>query len=136
MTEVSKLNGNLRLAVNGTLMRGLELHPNMLGVGAEFIEEAKTAPCYRLWSIGDRHPAMMRVEAGGVSVALEIYEISADGLASVLRKEPAGLCVGKVMLDSGDEVLGVLGESFLCEKGKEITEYGGWRSYIATLSNT
>ena len=79
---------------------------------------------------------MMRVEAGGVSVALEIYEISADGLASVLRKEPAGLCVGKIMLDSGDEVLGVLGESFLCEKGKEITEYGGWRSYIATLSNT
>ena len=133
---MSKLNGNLRLAVNGTLMRGLELHPNMLEVGAEFIEEAKTAPCYRLWSIGDRHPAMMRVEAGGVSVALEIYEISADGLASVLRKEPAGLCVGKIMLDSGDEVLGVLGESFLCENGKEITEYGGWRSYIAALSNT
>lgn len=135
MTEVSKLNGNLRLAVNGTLMRGLELHPNMLEVGAEFIEEARTAPCYRLWSIGDRHPAMMRVDADGVSVALEIYDISAEGLASVLRKEPAGLCVGKVKLASGEEVLGVLGESFLCEAGKEITEYGGWRNYIATLSN-
>lgn len=135
LTEVSKLNGNLRLAVNGTLMRGLELHPNMLEVGAEFIEEARTAPCYRLWSIGDRHPAMMRVDADGVSVALEIYDISAEGLASVLRKEPAGLCVGKVKLASGEEVLGVLGESFLCEAGKEITEYGGWRNYIATLSN-
>ena len=42
------------LAVNGTLMRGLELSPNMAAAGATFVEEAATAPVYRLWTIGDR----------------------------------------------------------------------------------
>lgn len=39
------------LAVNGTLMRGLELEKNLLDVGAVFRYEAKTRRCYRLWSI-------------------------------------------------------------------------------------
>ena len=34
------------LAVNGTLMRGLELNPNLLAVGASFVAEASTAPCF------------------------------------------------------------------------------------------
>lgn len=42
------------LAVNGTLMRGLELSQNLLNVGAKFVEEASTAPLYRLYSINDR----------------------------------------------------------------------------------
>ena len=34
----------IHLAVNGTLMRGLELNPNMLAVGAEFVCEDRTVP--------------------------------------------------------------------------------------------
>ena len=68
------------LAVNGTLMRGLELEKNLTGVGAAFVREDSTAPEYRLWSIEDRHPAMLRVSAGdsaAVSVALEVWEVPA-----------------------------------------------------------
>ena len=36
------------LAVNGTLMRGLALNPNLLAVGARFVRETTTAPTYRL----------------------------------------------------------------------------------------
>ena len=54
------------IAVNGTLMRGLELNPRMLAVGGRFEREATTRPQYRLWSIDDRHPAMIRVREGGV----------------------------------------------------------------------
>jgi hypothetical protein len=43
---------NVRLAVNGTLMRGLALNGNLLAVGATFHREATTIPTYRLWSIG------------------------------------------------------------------------------------
>jgi hypothetical protein len=32
----------IHLAVNGTLMRGLELNPNMLAVGAQFVREDAT----------------------------------------------------------------------------------------------
>lgn len=123
--------GNLYLAVNGTLMRGLALNPNLLNVGATFVREAETAPVYRLWSIADRHPAMLRVSAGGRSIALEIWAVPPAGLATVLMQEPPGLAIGKVLLDSGELVLGVLGEPFLCENQREITSWGGWRAYIA-----
>jgi gamma-glutamylcyclotransferase (GGCT)/AIG2-like uncharacterized protein YtfP len=119
------------LAVNGTLMRGLELNPNMLAVGATFVREANTAACYRLFSIADRHPAMLRTTGDGARVALEIWEVPAAGIAQILLNEPPGLAIGKVQLEDGSIVLGVLGEPFLCEGQREITALGGWRAYIA-----
>ncbi len=123
---------SILLAVNGTLMRGLELNPNLLNVGAAFVREASTEPVYRLWSIGDRHPAMVRVTVGGVSVAVEVWSVPAAGVATILLQEPPGLGIGKVKLADGTEVLGVLGEPILCEGQKEITRFGGWRAYIAS----
>jgi gamma-glutamylcyclotransferase (GGCT)/AIG2-like uncharacterized protein YtfP len=122
----------IHLAVNGTLMRGLELNANLLGAGATFVREATTAPAYRLWSIGDRHPAMVRVSARGASVAVEVWAVPPAGLVRILQQEPPGLCIGKVRLSDGEELLGVLGEPALCEGQREITEHGGWRAYLAS----
>ena len=119
------------LAVNGTLMRGLELNPNLIAVAATFVREDTTEPCYRLWSIDDRHPAMMRTPGEGTAVAVEVWDVPMAGLAKVLLSEPPGLCIGKVALADGTVVLGVLGEPFLCAGRREITEYGGWRAYTA-----
>ena len=105
------------LAVNGTLMRGLELNPNLLKGGGVFVREAKTAPAYRLWSINDRHPGMVRCRSGGAAIDIEVWDLPADGLVSVLLNEPPGLSIGKVMLADGEEVLGVLAEPLLCESG-------------------
>ena len=118
------------LAVNGTLMRGLALNGHLLAAGATFVREARTAPLYRLWSIGDRHPAMLRVASGGAAIAVEVWSVPAAGLADILGKEPPGLCIGKVRLDDDSEVLGVLGEPILCEGQREITAHGGWRAYL------
>jgi len=123
---------NVPLAVNGTLMRGLELNPNLLAVGATFLRATTTEPAYRLWSINDRHPAMVRVSAGGTAVAVEVWSVPAAGLASILLHEPPGLSIGKVKLADDAEVLGVLGEPVLCEGQKEITSFGGWRAYTAS----
>ena len=118
------------LAVNGTLMRGLQLNPNLLKVGATFVREDATDACYRLWSIDDRHPAMMRTPGEGASIALEVWDVPLDGLAQVLLSEPPGLAIGKVLLKDQTVVLGVLGEPFLCKGKREITAYGGWRAYV------
>lgn len=118
------------LAVNGTLMRGLELNGNMQQVGAEFVREAQTEPVYRLWSIADRHPAMQRVAQGGVAIDLEVWAVPLAGISTLLQLEPPGLCIGKVRLSDGEEVLGVLGEAILCEEQPEITQFGGWRTYM------
>ena len=114
------------LAVNGTLMRGLELNPNLQAVGATFVSIATTAPHYRLWSIDDRFPGMLR-SAPGREIQCELWAVPPEGLASVLMREPAGLTIGKVQLSDGREVLGVLAEPWLCENRPEITLFGGWR---------
>ena len=119
------------LAVNGTLMRGLELNPNLLKVGATFVREDATNACYRLWSIDDRHPAMLRTPGQGARIAVELWDVQYDALAEVLLSEPPGLAIGKVLLQDGTVVLGVLGEPFLCEGKREITMYGGWGAYLA-----
>lgn len=117
------------LAVNGTLMRGLELNPNMLKAGGVFVREDNTDAHYRLWSIHDCHPGMIRVAEGGTSVAVEIWELPLTSFANLLMSEPAGLAIGKVKLKDGSVVLGVLAESWLTEGQREITELGSWRKY-------
>jgi len=118
------------LAVNGSLMRGLELNRNLLEVGAVFIREDRTAPIYRLWSINDRYPGMLRTSEGNAqAIELEIWDLDEAGLVRVLEQEPAGLTIGRVVLEAGNEVLGVLAEPYLVEGRQEITRYGGWRGY-------
>ncbi len=55
---------NVPLPVNGTLLC-----------------ETTTEPAYRLWSINDRHPAMVRVKSNGVAVAVEVWSVLAAELA-------------------------------------------------------
>ncbi len=125
-------SGAVLLAVNGTLMRGLKLSPNMAAAGATFARETRTEPVYRLWTINDDHPAMIRVTDGsGVAVAVEVWSVPAAGLAGILLNEPPGLSIGKVRLEDGSTVLGVIGEPALVEGQREITEHTGWRAYTA-----
>lgn len=121
---------NLVLAVNGTLMRGLELENNLKEVGAFFIKESKTEKAYRLFSIDDKYPAMVK-DAKGSAIDVELYEISEQGMQEVLSKEPEGLTIKEITLIDGNKVQGVVALPFIIENRKEITKYGGWRNYLA-----
>jgi hypothetical protein len=73
---------------------------------------------------------MLRVRDGGRAIAVEVWDVPLDGLGKLLLQEPPGLCIGRITLDDGETVLGVLGEPYLCEGEREITEYSGWRAYV------
>lgn len=130
--------GAIELFVNGTLMRGLALHANL--EGAEFLEDARTASCYRLYSIGDVHPGMYRVQDGGeagISVQGELYSVPPHVLRRVEAGEPPGLYVGRVTLSDGREVAGVLYPPELAHaNGTDISHHGGWRAYAAAAHGT
>jgi len=122
----------IELFVNGTLMRGLALHHNL--DGAEFVGAFRTAPKYRLYSIGDVHPGMFEVEAGGVSVAGEIYRMTDEIWRRVEAGEPAHLYRGPVRLSDGRSVDGILFPRALAEgRHSDISDFGDWRAYIASL---
>lgn len=134
MQDATELDDGL-LFVNGTLMRGLELHENL--AGAQFLEETTTAPRYRVHSIGDVHPGMYKVEPdkeGGAAIWGELYRVPGDVLKRVLDGEPDGLYRGAVELADGRQVPGILYQRDLAGKHPEITVYGGWRQYRAATA--
>lgn len=121
------------LFVNGTLMRGLALHAN-LG-DSTFLGEYRTAPHYRLHSIGDVHPGMYRLadgEEGGVAVAGELYLVPEETWTAIAAGEPPGLYRGRVELEDGREVWGILYPRELAENlHLDISSHGDWRAYWA-----
>jgi gamma-glutamylcyclotransferase (GGCT)/AIG2-like uncharacterized protein YtfP len=118
----------VELFVNGTLMRGLELHANL--DGAEFLGEFRTAPRYRLYSIDDRHPGMFEVESDGVAVVGELYRMPDEVWRRVEAGEPPNLYKGPVTLDDGRVVDGILYPRELAEgRQRDISSYGSWRAY-------
>jgi len=46
---------------------------------------------------------------------------------------PAPLAIGTVMLADGGEVKGFVAEPRAASGAKEVTSFGGWRAYIASL---
>jgi len=119
----------ITFAVNGTLMHGFALNKNLLDLNADYVIETRTCSSYRMWSIQDEYPAMLRDKEKGGKIEVELWKLSSDALVSILLKEPPGLSLGKVELEDGDLVLGVLGEPYVILGQKEITEFGGWRQY-------
>ena len=118
---------SFELFVSGTLMRGLELHGNL--EEGEFLGEVQTAPTYRLYSIGDRHPGMFKVGEGGVSVKGELYLVDDKLWARIEAGEPPNLYRGEATLSDGRRVQAILYPRELAEdRHRDISEYGGWRA--------
>ncbi len=119
------------LFVNGTLMRGLPLHANLMG--AEFLGEVRTAPCYRLYSIADSHPGTFEVASDGVSVQGELYRVPPTVWRQVAAGEPDGLYLGTVRLADGRLAAGILYPRSRAEgRHRDISTLGGWRAYLMT----
>jgi gamma-glutamylcyclotransferase (GGCT)/AIG2-like uncharacterized protein YtfP len=125
----------VELFVNGTLMRGDVLHRNL--DGARFLSEARTAPRYRVYSIGDVHPGMIEARGEGVSVSGELYELDLEHLERVIASEPPGLGIRVVELEGGERTLGIFWVAAeLPATAIDISEYGGWRAYREQQSAT
>lgn len=120
----------VELAVNGELMRGMRSEQAMVDAGALFIRDTRTARCYQLYNINDRHPARLRVADEGAATILEIRALPPTGFIKILKREPQGLSVGHVQLEDGSWMLGVIGEPILCDGKPDISCFGGWRAYL------
>jgi hypothetical protein len=120
------------MLLNGGAMAGGPLHP--LLAGAPLVAVTRTAPRYRLWSVGDRFPALQPVAAGGVAVAGEVYDIPLAVLGrSLLPAEPAELELGVVELADGTHCLGMLLRQPATAPAdlRDISTVADWRAYQA-----
>lgn len=99
--------------------------------GLVFLEEARTAPRYRLYSLEEKWAALVPTEEGGVSVAGELVEVSDERWPEIVATEPPGIVPGPVELDDGREVTAALGDPEHMERhAVEITEFGSFGAYL------
>jgi allophanate hydrolase len=128
------LPDTVRLAVAGAHMSGLELSHQLTDLGARLVGAELTAPCYRLYALpgaGVRRPGLVRVDGGGRSIEIELWELSPAALGELVCKVPAPLAIGTVTLAGGEEVTGFVCESHGAARAEDVSDHGGWRAYLA-----
>lgn len=128
----------VNLAVCGAHMGGLPLNHQLTSRGAVFVEATRTSADYRLFALSGgppKRPGMVRVDAGssqGASIELEIWRLPAAALGSFVTEIPSPLGIGLVEIQTGEKVLGFLCEQAGLSGATEVTEHGGWRTFLAT----
>lgn len=130
----SLMPGESAVALVGAHMSGLTLNGQITTLGGRFLERCETSPDYRLHALAGGPPArpgLLRVADGGAPIAVELWALGAEGLGKLVGQIPAPLGLGRVRLADGREVTGFLVEAAGTEGAKDITAYGGWRSYLA-----
>ncbi|MGF1656265.1 MAG: allophanate hydrolase [Verrucomicrobiales bacterium] len=124
------------LAVFGAHMRGLPLNPQLTERGGVFVEEISTAACYRMFQVDEKRPGLIRAEgAGGLSVSGELWDLPAEELGGLLQGIAKPLGLGRVALSDGREVCGFICEGAGVAGRPDISEFGGWRSFLDNRSN-
>jgi gamma-glutamylcyclotransferase (GGCT)/AIG2-like uncharacterized protein YtfP len=116
----------------GTFMRGQPGEANL--AGASFLEEARTAPRYRLYSIRDEHPLLIEAQDEGVSVDGQLFDVPDELWESIVSSEPPGarLHFDELELVDGRVVQTMFGEREQAEReGVDISEHGGWAAYAS-----
>ena len=124
--------GQVRVAVVGAHLSGLPLNGQLLERGARLMAVTRTAPKYRFYALPDgKRPGLIQVKEGGAALACEVWEMPAAHFGSFVAGIPAPLGIGKLELEDGSTVNGFICEGLAVEDSKDITEYGGWRAWLA-----
>lgn len=126
----------MRFFICGSALRGQPDHKN-LG-DATFLGEARTAPRYRLHSVRDEHPGIYEVGTGGIAIAGELYEFTAQQHRDLLASEPPDLYQGDIHLDDGTTAPAMIyPQALIKERGYEdISEHGGWAAFKAARAKS
>lgn len=76
-------------------------------------------------------PGLVHVGEGGAPVEVEVRRLPAAGLGGLLSALPRPMALGSITLTDGTELPGFLCEPSALTDAEDITEYGGWRAYLA-----
>ena len=127
----------VKVAVVGAHLSGMPLNGQLIERGAILLEATRTAPQYRLYALPGTvppKPGLLRMPAGeGKAVAVEVWEMPLAHYGSFVALIPAPLCIGSLQLADGSSVQGFVCEALAVQGATDITHFGGWRRYIASL---
>lgn len=135
LADNAKAPASIRLAVVGAHLRGMPLNHELLSRQARFVAAAQTAEQYRLVVLPNTVPSKPGLfrSRSGASIQLELWDIPSTHFGSFVAGIPAPLGIGTVTLLDGTEVKGFICEPYALEDALDITAFGGWVHYLASL---
>lgn len=128
----------IALAVVGAHLTGQPLNYQLQERLATKLKTCKTAATYRLYALANtqpQKPGLVKVLDGGVSIEVEVWNLSAEGFGTFVAAVPPPLVIGTLELEDGTLVKGFLCEPYVISDAQDISQYGGWRNYLASLSS-
>jgi allophanate hydrolase len=132
-TAVVDMLPTMRIAVVGAHLTGLPLNHQLTTRGARFVERCRTAACYRLFALANTTPPKpgLAKHERGQSIEVELWDLPEAAVGSFVAEIPAPLGLGTLELADGRTVKGFICEPYGLEGARDITEYGGWRAFLA-----
>lgn len=127
----------LPIVVVGAHLSGMPLNHELTSVGGICRGEVRTAADYRFYALAGTVPPkpglICQPGFAGPGILAEEWSLPPAAFGAFVARIPAPLGVGKVTLDDGRQVTCFLCESHALAGATEITGFGGWRAYRASL---
>ncbi len=132
-----KRAATVKVAVVGAHLSGMPLNGQLTERGATLVSQTETAPHYKFFALPGTvppKPGLLRVANGeGSAIKVEVWAMPAAQYGSFIALIPSPLGIGTLQLADGSSVQGFICEPHALVGAQEITHFGGWRAYIASL---
>ncbi|MDW8844673.1 allophanate hydrolase [Erwinia sp. MMLR14_017] len=124
---------HVRVAVVGAHLTGMPLNHQLTSRDAVLVEETTTAACYRLYALANTKPPKPGLAKGsdGAAITVELWDIPLARFGEFVAEIPAPLGIGTLALADGRQVKGFICEPAVLTEATDITEFGGWRNWLA-----
>ncbi|MFD8229097.1 allophanate hydrolase [Streptomyces massasporeus] len=121
------------VAVFGAHMSGHPLNAELRATGARLVGALQTSPDYELFALPGTPslPGLAPGRGNGGAISGEEWLIPPGRLSELAEVVRPPLSLGPVSLADGRSIQGFLTS---VREGEEITQYGGWRRYLAAKS--
>lgn len=136
ITPTAVAAGTVRLAVVGAHLSGMPLNRELTEREAVFVEASTTSAHYRLYALPGTvppKPGLMKSGPGGAPIQVELWDVPLAAFGSFVAGIPSPLGIGTLELADGRLVKGFICEAWAVQGANDITGFGGWRAYIASL---
>jgi allophanate hydrolase len=98
------------------------------------VEQTLTADTYRLYALPGTvppKPGLAKADSGR-PIIVELWDMPIARFGEFVAEIPAPLGIGNLKLADGRSVKGFICEPWALADALDITEFGGWRAFIAS----
>ena len=135
--QANQAPGSVRVAVVGAHLTGMPLNFQLTSRDAVLVEQTLTCPEYRLYALPGTvppKPGLARVAQDGAQIIVELWDIPLARFGEFVAEIPPPLGIGNLQLADGRWVKGFICEPAALANARDITGFGGWRAFIASLN--